>query len=883
MKKNITITVLLSCMATPLFAEKPTPDKPAYTVTMTSTPPVIDGRASQGEWSEGTIATGFTQLEPNSGSPASQKTEVKIFYDETHLYVLAQMFDTEPNKIAGQLFRRDGSGYSDWFEIFIDSYGDKRTAFAFGINPRGVKRDILFFNDNDEDSGWDAVWDGAAKINSQGWTAEMRIPLSQLRYDGTKKEQVWGLQFWRFTARNAEQAFWAPRLRESTGFVSQFGTMQGVQTTAKSRRLEVLPYTSSALRRVPGNNANPFYKTNDLAANYGADFKYGLGSNFTLTGTINPDFGQVEADPAVINLSVFETFFRERRPFFLEGTDLFQFGRTRTFNSNAPRIFYSRRIGRSPQGAVNDTNATFIDKPNQTSIAAAIKLSGKTAGGWSIGLLDAITTREQARFSTPGRNDNTEIVEPLSNYTVLRAKKDFNNGNTTAGGFFDAAIRDLSTDNLKRALRKNAYIAGFDFEHKPEKSAWVVSGVFSGSYLSGESGVVTNAQTASQRYFSRPDADYMQVDPTATSLTGHNLELSLQKHSGKHWIGSLTYGEVSPGFEVNDLGFQNRADYRSLSSFVMYREKTPTRLFRNYQFYWWSNPGWNYGGDMIFASNGVGSEFRFNNFWSIELDGRFTPESSNDRLTRGGPIARRPSDWNVSFELESDSRKNLSFGIEWEYREDASGEFDKSLELQANYRPNPSVELELEAAFSKENDTDQFVTGITDAAAVATFGKRYVFADLKSENKEFSMRLDWTFTPNLSLQFVATPYISSYDFNHLKEFRRPGTFEFDQYGKDVGTLSVDGTGDVTIDPDGAGPSESFDISNQDFNARSIRINSVLRWEYKPGSTLFLVWQQERDDFEERLGKLDFGSDFGALFRVRSANTFLIKASYWFGY
>ena len=463
------LALLIYFSSAAIFAMPPKKNdmsRPAYTAIKTSKAPVIDGRMSPGEWDAANVADGLIQYEPNSGEPASQKSEIRLTYDDHNIYVCARLFDSEPDKIAGQLFRRDGHGYSDWFEISIDSYGDRRTAFVFGINPRGVRRDVLFFNDDDEDSGWDAVWEGSAQINEDGWTAEFSIPFSQLRYNAGQKEQNWGLQFWRYIARNDEQVFWAPRLQGASGFVSLFGELNGLRTTHEPRRLEIMPYTSSKLHRAPGDPGNPFYNKNDFKSNIGADFKYGLGANFTLTGTINPDFGQVEADPAVINLSAFETFYRERRPFFLEGTDIFEFGRTRTFNSNAPFIFYTRRIGRRPQASVSDPDAEFSDRPEQSTIATAVKLSGKTANGWSIGLLDAVTTKEQAQYNIGSETNHHEIIEPLSNYLVLRAKKDMNDARTTIGGFGDAVNRDLSTANLRSTLRTNAYIGGIDLEHR---------------------------------------------------------------------------------------------------------------------------------------------------------------------------------------------------------------------------------------------------------------------------------------------------------------------------------------------------------------------------------------------------------------------------------
>ncbi|MBN4081462.1 carbohydrate binding family 9 domain-containing protein, partial [Caldithrix abyssi] len=399
-----------------LIASETTP--PEFRATKVNQPIHIDGRLDEALWLSGDKATGFTQKRPNSGQPASQKTEVSIVYDDEFIYVGARMYDSNPNEIAAEMFRRDGKGYSDWFEIILDSYFDSRTAYGFQINPKGVLRDALYYNDNgNEDFTWNAVWSGAAAVDEKGWTAELKIPLSQLRYDGKGEEKTWGLQFFRYIARGGEDLFWSPILEETQGFVSAFGTLHGIKTSIQPKRLEILPYSAGKLLRQDGNTDDPYYQLNDPSANLGLDFKYGLGSNFTLTGTINPDFGQVEADPAVINLSAYETFFRERRPFFTEGVDIFKFGRGSSF--------YSRRIGRRPQGRITDPDAVFADYPKNSTILAAAKLSGKTSSGWSIGILDAITSEEKAHYTNSLGEEKTEPVEPQANNLVARVKKDF--------------------------------------------------------------------------------------------------------------------------------------------------------------------------------------------------------------------------------------------------------------------------------------------------------------------------------------------------------------------------------------------------------------------------------------------------------------------------
>jgi len=854
-----------------------------YRTTRTHDPLVIDGILEEEIWSKAVTTSGFIQRKPNSGQPATQKTEVMIVYDDDYLYVAARLFDSEPDKIAAQLFRRDGDGYSDWFEVMIDSYYDHRTAFGFQINPKGVLKDNLYYNDNDNDVTWDAVWEGASNIDGQGWTTEIRIPFSQLRFDVQDEEMTWGLQFWRSVARNDERLFWAPILEESQGFVSNFGTLTGLVSKKQPRRIEILPYTSGKLLMQDGDKSDPYYNANDLNGNIGLDFKYGLGSNFTLTGTINPDFGQVEADPAVVNLSANETYFRERRPFFLEGTDIFSFGRTVTFNSNSPPIFYSRRIGRYPRGKITDPAMIYADYPDQTSILGAIKISGKTSNGISIGVLNALTSEESAAYIDTLDKNKSEVVEPLGNSFVTRVKKDFRKGKSSLGGFITSSYKDVNTEQLKNTIRKNAVVAGVDFEHKLKNEDWVFSGYFSNANISGSKAVITAAQRSPARYYQRPDQDYVEVDSNATSLSGYSYELSLMKNSGKHWQGSMTYGEISPGYELNDLGFQNGADYRSLNSFLLYMENTPGNTFRDWNAYLGHWSSWTMGGQHAGLGLFWGSNFNFNNFWNLEIEGNFGLDSKSINLTRGGPAAERAPDWRIGGGLSTDSRKAFILGIGGGGRRDKSGEYDKYIWADFTFRPFPFLSTKFEANLSGEKDTDQFIKSITDDLSVNTYGKRYVFSDIKSETQSFSAQVDWTFAPELTLQFFVSPYVTAYNYEGLKEFRTPGKYEFDYYGDDKGSLIVDENGKSMIDPDGSGPAESFSIGNKDFNFRSIRLNAVLRWEYSSGSTLFFVWQQERDSFQSGLGQLNIADDYKALFKTKAINSFVVKVSYWLGY
>jgi hypothetical protein len=844
---------------------------------------VLDGRLDEAAWASAPAATGFVQNQPRPGEPASQATEARVLFDGETLWIGLRLHDERPDSIASQLTRRDQtSGYSDWAGVIIDSYFDRRTGFAFMVNPRGVRRDAYLFNDNDDDEGWDPVWAAAASVDDGGWSAELRIPLSQLRFSATAEgeETRWGINFYREIAREDEESYWSPVLPDQDGFVSRAGTLTGIASLDPPRRLEIEPYTSASLTRAPGNGANPFYERNDGGANIGADVSWGVTPNLTLSATINPDFGQVEVDPAVVNLSAFETFFPEKRPFFLEGVDIFNsFGSTRTYNNfGGQDVFFSRRIGREPQRGV--PGAAFADVPDQTTIATAAKLSGKTSSGWSIGVLDAVTLEETGSFVDDEGTFGETPVEPMTNYFVGRVRRDLRAGNTVVGGIVTATNRDMGGDLFDPFLHSGAYFGGVDFEHAWGDREWTLSGYVGGSLVRGSPEALLRTQTASARYFQRPDADHLELDSTRTSLSGYVGALSFAKTGGEHWLASATVREASPGLELNDLGFMSQTDNRSFSTLVLYRENEIGRRFRDWEAGLYHNIAWTTGNEKRFNGMGFFVGGTLKNFWYVELDGGYSGESFSPFLTRGGPLARVVPQWRAEIEFESDRRKAISYNAGYFYREDQADEYDKVLFAGVLARPGPNVQIRFNPSLAFQRDADQFVTRRVDAGADRTFGTRYVFADVENTALELDTRVDWTFAPDLSLQLFVQPFISVNEFSRYKELRAPRTFDFDVYGEDAGTLTREGE-TITIDPDADGPAESFSFQEPTFNFRSIRANAVLRWEYRPGSELFVVWQHLRSDSGPE-ANLDVRRDFDDLFAAEGTNVLVIKGTYWLG-
>jgi hypothetical protein len=859
---------------------RPGPATPTIVATRTDIRPQLDGRLDEPAWKTTPVSASFTQSFPDPGATPRQRTEVRVLYDNNALYVGVRAFDAHPDSIAAPLARRDAIGiYSDWIYFAIDSYHDRRTAFGFAVNPRGVQKDEMISNDNSEDLNWDAVWQAATTIDSLGWVAEFRVPLSQLRFapdrDGTVR--TWGFQATRSVARYNERDTWAPYTQLSPGYVSSFGSVTGLRGIPLPAQLQLLPYASTRLTRAPGSSANPFFVGNAIRPSIGGDLTYGLPNGLTLTATVNPDFGQVELDPAVVNLTAFETFFPEKRPFFLEGSDVFQFGNIQNNASYSSQIFfYSRRIGRSPQLTVPVSNIAYVDAPDQSSILGAMKIAGRTHG-WTIGLMDGVTNKETARYITTDGVRGTSAVEPLTNYAVGRLRHDFNDGNSLIGGMITATNRNISDPNIGSALRSRAFLAGIDFDHAWDDRNWIASGYVTGSRVDGTPAAILATQQSSTHYYQRPDARYIGVDSARTSLGGHMAEFALARRG--RWFGSLDYKEVSPGFEINDMGYIPRADYRTVVPDVGYQSDVPGHVFRNYSISAASFNAWNFGHTLIRQNNQIAGNGTFRNLWSAGLEADYAPDQFSDQLTRGGPLALLPGLWTLDGWVGSDSRKPLIATAELQYQRDAAGGFAKAGSLTIDARPNSVVHLSVGPTLSMTSSTNQYVQSVADPLATGTYGQRYVFANLRQTTLSMDTRLDWTFSTRLSLQLYAQPFVSAGKYASFKEFRAPRKKEFDVYGVDRGTISRGSDGVYTIDPDASGSARSFTVDDPSFNIRSLRGDAVVRWEYRPGSTIFFVWQQQRSGTLP-IGDFDLDRDTGAIFREQPTNVFLVKATFW---
>ena len=841
---------------------------PVAQAVRTSTPISVDGVLNEQSWRSATPITDFKQLDPAEGQPVSERTEVRVLYDDDALYVGAWMYDRQASR--ARLGRRDMSmSASDWLTIIFDSKHDHRTAFGFEINPAGVRRDQTR-DPNNEDDSWDPVWDAATTVTDSGWFAELRIPFSQFRFSG-QAQQTWGLRVERQIARNQEFAFWPfiPR-DEPAGGSAKYAHLTGIQNIVTGKRIEIMPYAVTRGKYIDPRG-NPFREKSEHEVDAGLDLKFRLTGNLTLDATVNPDFGQVEVDPAVINLTAFETFFPERRPFFIEGSELFRFAADGT-----NQMFYSRRIGKQPS---LQPPFPARDVPDATRILGAVKLTGRTDGGWSVGALDAVTNREIARFFDASSGTPTlgsTVAEPLTNYFAGRARREARAGQTALGGFLGAVNRDLETTELADALRSAAYSGGVDLFHQWAQQNWTFATFAVASHVVGDTAVIRATQQLPYHYFQRPDAGHVEVDPTATSLTGFAAATTLEHRIGRHWFTSATLNTITPDYEVSDLGFQRRADRIDAQTFVQFSDTRPKkRILRRWSGFVSPLVEHNYDGDNISNRIFVGANAQLLNYWNGSLNVTLSPWLTiDDRLTRGGPAALRPTTRDASLEIASDPRAAIvtAFGGGGSEGDALKSRFAF---FQVTLKPQPQWEVRLTPQISRDESTAQYLFDVSDPAATRTFGRRYVFADLDQRVFSLETRVNYTFTPLLSLQAYLQPFIASGKFGAAKELDRPRTYSFLVYGRDIGEVANN-----VIYPTGqASGGVSFPVPQEDFNIRSLRGNAVLRWEWRPGSTMYLAWQQTREDFVP-IGDFDLGNDLKALYSTSPDNIVLLKVSYW---
>jgi hypothetical protein len=847
---------------------RPTGAGSARTVSATRlTAPIrIDGQLNDPAWVVVPFTAGFIQREPDEGRPATENTAVRVGYDEAAVYIGVRLWDSQPSQIGRQLARRDNGAEADRVTVYLDPYHDRRTGALFEVSAAGVQRDGLIYDDYRTDDEWDAVWESAVHVDAEGWSAEIRIPLSQVRFNESR-EQVWGINVSRYLLRRAEETWLEVMPRNSRWLASRMATLEGLERLAPTSHVEILPYASARGSFIAPDVGDPFNNGRQGAADVGADAKWSPSSNLTLNATFRPDFGQVEVDPSVINLTDFETFFEEKRPFFLEGSSIFE-------AATGDSLFYSRRIGREPQLSAGGDHASV---PAAATILGAAKLTGKVRG-WTFGLLEAVTNKVVADVETEGALSRVE-VEPLTNYFVGRAKFDRQRGGI--GLSATAVQRDLATSDALSRLVAQAYAVGTDgYAYLDGGRAWKVTGQFEGSLIQGDAAAITRQQRSSRRYFQRPDATHVQLDPEATSLGGWRGLVEFGRQRGSLQVEAAVQA-ISPGFEINDLGFQGRSDSFETEVALSWTSYSTNRWSRRRSIEVSKDDSWNFARQRLDHSWGVSTSVTFLNYWYVSADVSADRQVFDDGLTRGGPLALSPPESSLYLSIGSDSRKPVSFYL-GPYWSTGKAGWERGASVGIVWRPANTVTLDLSPKYYNAKDAAQFLTAVTDQTAVGTLGARYVFAPIETRQFSIEARLDMTLTPRLSVQTYIEPFVAVGTYGGPMELARPRSFDFLRYGVDQGRLTPEpAAGRVNVDPDGDGPAPSFRISGRDYNSKSLTTKAVLRWEWRPGSTFYLAWTQRKRDGAHP-GSWDLGRDTRLLFRAPADDVVLMKVAYWFG-
>lgn len=839
--------------------------------------PIIDGLLNDPAWNKVEWGNDFVEQRPDENTPPDYQTKFKILYDQKSLYIAVRCFDAEPDKIVKRLTRRDGFD-GDWIGFFIDSYHDKRTAFGFLVTAAGVKADVFDSNNGgNEDESWNPIWYTKVNSDAEGWTAEMRIPLSQLKF-GKSDNQIWGLEVMRRLFREEERSVWQRLPADTPGFVSEFGELHGLRNIEPQKQLEIQPYTVAKLESYEAEAGNPFRDGKNSKITGGLDAKLGITNDLTLDLTINPDFGQVEADPSAIALDGFQIFFEERRPFFVENKNIFDY---RISNSEAgntfgsDNVFYSRRIGRSPQGYPDTTDGEFVDQPQNTPILGAAKFSGKTADGWSIGVLESVTQKMFATIDSKGSRRD-EVVEPLTNYFVGRVQKDFNDKNTYVGGIFTATNRDELSPGID-FLHKKAYTGGFDFKHQWNQRDWYLGGNIVWSHIEGSQAAVQNTQESIGHLFQRTDATYVTVDSSRTSLSGTGGNLQLGKIGNGHWKFETGATWRSPKLELNDLGFQRQADDIRHYTWIGYQTLKPDSLFRkvgiNYNH--WSV--WDFGGEHNSLQFNTNSWQNWKNNWFTNLGITYQPIQYSNFALRGGPRLRQSPDISFFNGIESDGRKKIKFSI----FQNGHKAFDASnssynLEFGLSYQPFNALRVSAYPSYTINDDKLQFIDNIAVNGST-----KYLNGQIQQRTLSMSLRLNYTINPNLSVQYWGQPFISRGRYGAFKIVTDPLAHNFEDRITAFSANQVSFANDTySIDEDLNGTAD-FSFANPDFSFIQFRSNLVIRWEYIPGSEIFLVWSQDnsltgnpQEQLLSSLGSNIFGGS-------KPQNIFLLKATYRF--
>ncbi len=866
------LAALALAAALPLAAQSPA--KSTRATRLSGPAPQIDGRLDDAAWADAAIISDFVQRDPDEGTAPSFVTQVRLLHDDDALYVAARMLRPDAHVIRRSVSRRDTESDAEVFLISLDPYLDRRTGYTFSVNSGGVRGDR--YHPQDQDGGqaqYDPVWTARAHVDAEGWSAEMRIPFSQIRFNAGP-EQIWGLQLTREIPDRNELVQWTLIPRDAAGYISQFGTLEGIAGIPSSRRLELLPYAAASLTyRADVNPRNPFADRSNVRA--GGDLKMGLGPNLTLDATVLPDFGQVEADPADVNLSAFETIFAERRPFFTEGGEALT-GLAQNFIQR-PVYFYSRRIGAPPRGS---TSGDFVKQPSNTTILSAAKVTGRLKSGLSIGALAAVTPREYARSydSLPDTFDSL-VVEPPNAFAVVRLQQEVGSQQSNVGVNMTYAHHYVDErGGLANILARDALAGGVDWKIRTQQGKYELTGFVGASHVEGDPAAIARLQRGSAHYYQRPDQDHIRFDPTRTSLSGYTVSLRHDKNAGRFTLWGIQLLARSPGFEINDLGRMQTADDINFNADFILRDTKPSKTFRSYMVQFTTESGWNFGGIRQYSSIGINNSVTFNNFKRASFNIRHNLRSLSDGLTRGGPLMGTPRAFVLSGNFNSRSNQPVTWGVNARHTNDELGGWSWTVGSTLSVRPGARWQASIDPSYVRSADARQYI-GTRPGGSAATFGSRYIFGFVDRSQLSARLRLNYAVTPNFTIEGYAEPFAASGQYSKIGELEAARSRELRLYGVAGSGTTITRLADSSYAvTDG---SASFTLANLDFNRLSFRSNLVLRWEWLPGSTAFLIWQNNRQRATP-FGKSVHAGDLLDAIGARGDNFFAMKVSYWIG-
>jgi hypothetical protein len=815
------------------------------TIRLSTRKPLIDGILDDECWKTGNWGGNFFQWIPSEGGIPTFPTEFKVLYDDKNMYVAIRAYDNEPGKIQKYAGLRDEL-LGDMVGINFDSYHDHRTGFEFDMTAYGQKLDLVLSNPMVMDENWNPVWSGKVGFEDSAWIAEMEIPLNQLRYSN-EKEQVWGMHVWRWIGRLAEEDDWEYQTLTGPGMLYNFGELRGIRDLKKSQRLEIMPYALGELKTFKRNAGNPFADKGKLwSGNMGLDVKVGISSNFTMDMTVNPDFGQVESDPSVMNLSAFETFYEEKRPFFLEAKNIFN------YEFDDLNLFYSRRIGHSPSYSIPSSDSMYSQAPKRTTILSALKLSGKTSKGLSVGLLQSLTAPEHARLSDLDGNRDELAIEPLTNYMVARVQKDYHEGTTMIGGILTSANRFIKDKQLD-FLSRDAYTGGLDLLHQWKDKKYFVDARAVGSYVQGEPVAIKNLQESPARYFQRPGASYLAYDSTRNQLSGFGGRARIGKGTGL-WRYSTGVNWFSPGLELNDLGYMQVSDIITQKNEISYFVNQPVSIFRMYSVNLEQFNSWNFAGKYLNSGGHLSFNSEYKNKWGSSLNLILDSESLDTRILRGGFDMKVPYTLYSFGELRTDYSRRIFAELSYEYTQ--RGEKSANSFMLAPsliMRPINTLKIGISANFGKNTDQLQYVTTLK-----STPYNKYILGTVDQQTLGLTFRLDYSITPEFSLQYYGSPFVSMGSYSDYKQVINPLAEKYSQRFVPY------------TEP----------LNSPDFDFHEFRSNMVAKWEYRPGSFVYLVWSGERSEYADPVGS-DIFSSMKQLGKLHPGNIFLIKFNYWF--